>query len=58
MDSIVFKQQIYCSLLQMGGVREGGGVKKSLIFCGCRNCIIANVKKVMVLVISLVPLLK
>ena len=57
MDSIVFKQQIYCSLLQMGGVREGG-VKKSLIFCGCRNCIIANVKKVMVLVISLVPLLK
>ena len=54
-DSIVFKQQIYRSFLQMGG-RCGGGVKKLVIFCGCHNCIIPNVKKVMFL--ALVPVLK
>ena len=30
------------------------GVKKLVIFCGCHNCMITNIKIVMVLVMSLV----
>ena len=35
----------------------GGGQKISYFFCGCHICMITNVKKVMVLVMSLVPML-
>ena len=54
--SIVFKQQIYCSFLRKTGV--GVGVKKLVIFCRCHNCMITNVKKVMVLVMFLVQVLQ
>ena len=38
-----------------GGVGGGWGVKKLVIFCGCHNCMLTNFKKVMVLVMPLVP---
>ena len=50
MDSIDFKQQIYCSFL-----RTRGGSKKLVIFCRRHNCITPDVKKVTFLV--LVPVL-
>ena len=34
------------------------GVKKLVIFCRCHNCMITNVKKVMVLVMFLVQVLQ
>ena len=37
--------------------RGWSGVKKFVISCRCHNCMITNIKKVMVLVMSLVPLL-
>ena len=40
-----------------GGGWGGGGQKISYFFCGCHICMITNVKKVMVLVMSLVPML-
>ena len=36
----------------------GWGVKKLVIFCGCHDCMITNVKKVMALVTSLVSVLQ
>ena len=54
--SIVFKQQIYFSFLRKTGVEVG--VKKLVIFCRCHNCMITNVKKVMVLVMFLVQVLQ
>ena len=54
--SIVFKQQIYFSFLRKTGVEVG--VKKLVIFCRCHNCMITNVKKVMVLIMFLVQVLQ
>ena len=36
----------------------GVGVKNLVIFYECHNCMITNIKKVMVLVMSLVPVLQ
>ena len=40
-DSVVFKQQIYCSFFQRGWAQ---GIKKLLIFCGRHNCMVPNIK--------------
>ena len=40
--SFIFKQQIYCSFLQVG---VGAGMKKLVIYGGHHNCMIPNVKK-------------
>ena len=53
MDSIVFKQHIYCLFLQMG---VSMAVKKLVIFCGRHDCMIPNFKEVMFL--ALVPVLQ
>ena len=47
-DYTVFKQHIYCIFFWMG---VGAGIEELVIFCGCRNCMILNVKKVMFLVL-------
>ena len=54
MDSIVLKQQIYCSFLRIGGGCKGK--KKLVIFCGHHNYMISDVKKVTFL--ALVPVLQ
>ena len=49
-DSIVFKQQIYCSILWMG-----------LVVCGLHNCMIPNIKTYFdkkVMFLALVPVLQ
>ena len=37
---------------------EKGGIHKLVIFCGCHNCMITNIKKVMILVIPLAPVVQ
>ena len=38
--------------------RGGSGSQKMVIFCGCHNCMINNIKKVTILVMPLVPVLQ
>ena len=40
----------------MGGMGVGGQIL--VIFCGCHNCMITHVRKVLVLVMSLLPVLQ
>ena len=43
-NSIVFKQEIYCSFSQMRSGWGDGGVKKLINFCGQLNCMVPNIK--------------